>query len=246
MWQRLFEEHGNSNFTVVGLALDAEGTAPAELYYKKHGVTFPALVDPNYATGFGAVPKTFFVDEHGVVQDLRKWKEMLPTADDVLAVSEKTRSQWSNPSSRFEPGSLARLVEANRQSPRDMAIAAQLGSRYLALGLPNEAASILQRAVAGLNPKQIARQGGTQSQRLGQAYFQLMRCFENDREKMIEYATLSYRVNPSIGFGKQITRLIDPAKFDETESGRLDNRFREATYRRLQRERAEWLEADSR
>ena len=75
MWQQLFEKYGSEEFTVVGLALDAEGIAPAKLYYEKFGVTFPSLVDPDYATGFGAVPKTFFVDElFGCV--LRGWRHL--------------------------------------------------------------------------------------------------------------------------------------------------------------------------
>lgn len=70
MWQKKFEQYRRMGFNVVGIALDAEGIAPAKLYYERFGVTFPALVDPNYVTGFGAVPKTFLVDEHGVVREL--------------------------------------------------------------------------------------------------------------------------------------------------------------------------------
>ena len=77
VWQQKFEKYRSENFTVVGLALDAEGIAPAKLYYEKFGVEFPSLVDPNYATQFGVIPKTFFVNEHGVVQDLRNWESRL-------------------------------------------------------------------------------------------------------------------------------------------------------------------------
>ncbi|HRX81162.1 MAG TPA: TlpA disulfide reductase family protein, partial [Pirellulaceae bacterium] len=77
VWQAAFEKYGSDEFTIVGLALDAEGVAPAKLYYEKFGVTFPALVDPDYATQFGAVPKTFFVDEQGVVLELKDWEGQL-------------------------------------------------------------------------------------------------------------------------------------------------------------------------
>ena len=68
-----------------------------------------------------------------------------------------------------------------------------------------------------------------------------MRASEGDREQQVEYATLSYYLNPSIGFAKQIARIIDPEKFDNTPDGKLDNNFREGTYQRLKRQRAEWL-----
>lgn len=244
VWQKLFEKYGSENFTVVGLALDAEGIAPAKLYYEKYGVKFPSLVDPNYATQFGAVPKTFFVNEHGVVLSLRNWERHLPKADEVLSVSDEVRQQWSESNARFDAETMAGLVEANSKSPADLSVAAQLGSRYLALGLRAEAEVILKRAVADYQPKLIARRGGQDSRELGQVYLQLMRCYTDDRKQQVEYATLSYYLNPSIGFAKQIARLIDPDRFDKTKSGRLDNTFREATYQRLKRERAAWLSAD--
>ena len=79
MWQKKFQQYGDDSFTIVGLALDVEGVEPAKRYYEKFGVTFPSLVDPNYATRFGAVPKTFFVDELGVVQSARSWERRLKT-----------------------------------------------------------------------------------------------------------------------------------------------------------------------
>lgn len=241
MWQKLYEQYGSDDFTVVGLALDAEGIAPAKLYYEKHGVTFPSLVDPDYATQFGAVPKTFFVDEHGVVLDAKNWKQQLAISKGVKSVTDDIRSQWSKPASRFDADALATLVQANARTPRDLAIATQLGSRYIALGLQSEAVLVLSRAVQKYEIKETARKGGPESQMLGQAYFQLMRCYSSDRVRQVRYATASYNLNPSIGFAKQIARLIDPEKFDSTKNGRLDNTFREATYQRLKRERTQWL-----
>lgn len=244
MWQRLFEEYGNDQFTIVGLALDAEGISPAQKYYDKYDVTFPALVDPDYATQFGAVPKTFFVDELGVVQNFKDWEKQLETLGNVQSVTDLHRTQWSPSASRLNADTLAQLAEDNSKRPKDLLIATQLGSRYLSLGLSDKAIPVLERAIETFEPKDVARRGGTESRILGQAYFQLMRCHEGDRSLQVQHATTSYNLNPSIGFAKQIARIIDPAKFDATENGFLDNRFREATYQRLKRERTEWLAVD--
>lgn len=237
----MFEKYGSDEFTVVGLALDAEGIAPAKLYYDKYDVTFPALVDPDYATQFGAVPKTFFVDEHGVVQDLKDWEQQLSSLGEVKPVTKSIRTQWSVPESRLDSGALAELASANSKSPTDLAVATQLGSRYLALGLRTETQTVLHRAVAPCDVKTVARKGGAQAKLLGQAYFQLMRAHEGNRAVQHEYATTSYYLNPSIGFAKQIARIIDPSKFDNRPDGRLDDTFRQATYERLKQERAAWL-----
>ena len=241
MWQQLFEKYRGDDFTVVGLAIDAEGVAPAKLYYEKYGVTFPSLVDPDYATRFGAVPKTFFVDEHGVVRDLKNWEQQLATLGDTQRITKAIRSQWSEPASRFDSAALAELAEANLNKPDDLEIATQLGSRYLALELHTEARTVLKRAVERYDAKTVARTGGNEARLLGQAYFHLLRCYEGDRPSQVSHATTSYYLNPSIGFAKQIARIIAPESFDDRPDGRLDNTFREATYQRLKRERAAWL-----
>ncbi|MBC8352677.1 MAG: TlpA family protein disulfide reductase [Planctomycetes bacterium] len=241
MWQQLFEKYGDEEFTVVGLAIDAEGIVPAKRYYDKYGVTFPSLVDPDYATQFGAVPKTFFVDEQGVVQDLKNWEQELSSLRTAKPVTREIRSKWSKPESRLESSAVAELAELNAKKPNDLAIATQLCSRYLALGLHTESRTVLNRAVEQYDVKAIAKQGGSDARLLGQAYFQLMRSHEGDRAIQEHYATTSYYLNPSIGFAKQIARIIDPEKFDQRSDGSLDDTFRQATYVRLKRERAEWL-----
>ncbi len=237
----MFEKYGSDDFTVVGLALDAEGIAPAKLYYDKFRVTFPSLVDPDYATQFGAVPKTFFINEHGIVQDSKDWEQQLASLGDTQPVTDPIRSQWSQSASRLDSAALAELVEANSKSPNDLAVATQLGSCYLALELRAEAQVVLNRAIERYDVKAIAEQGGSDSRLLGQAYFQLMRSHEGDRDTQVRHATTSYYLNPTIGFAKQIARIIDPESFDGTPDGRLDDTFREATYQRLKRERAAWL-----
>lgn len=227
---------------MVGIALDAEGIAPAKRYYKKHGVTFPALVDANYATGFGVVPRTFFVNEHGVVQPLRGWRDRLSEKYRPKPVTAAIRKQWSQPGKRTSSENIARLLSAHRSNPADLAAATELASRYLALDLKADAAKVLKSAIGRYDAKSVAREKNAyRSRLLGQAYFQLARATTDNHKRRVEYATLSFYLNPSIGFGKQIARIIAPEKFDGRKDGRFDNRFREATLRRLRRERTAWL-----
>ena len=238
----MFKTYRDQGFTVVGIALDAEGIAPAKRYYKKHGVTFPSLVDADYATGFGAVPKTFFINELGVVQPLRGWRERLKKNEKLQTVTPAIRKQWSQPGERTNAAGIARLLAAHRKNPADLASATELASRYLALKLNDDAAKVLKSAIGRYDAKRVARGKNAEKNRLlGQAYFQLSRATTDNRKRRVEYATLSFYLNPSIGFGKQIARIIAPEKFDGRKDGRFDNRFREATLRRLRRERAEWL-----
>lgn len=244
-WQEVFERYRKLGFTVVGIALDAEGIAPAKLYYEKFGVTFPALVDPNYATGFGAVPQTFFVDEYGVVQSLRNWEKRLKPADQLESVTDDVRSQWTLPGQRLDPASIARLVAAHTSDPPNLTVAGELASRYLDLNLAAEAKSVLQTTLKHYEPLKVARsKDKDRSRLLGQAYLQLSRSFTEDQDAQVKYATLSFYLNPSVGFGKQIARIIAPEKFDGRPKGDFDNRFREGTLRRLRTERQAWLQED--
>ena len=243
MWQAEFEKYKDRGFTVVGLALDAEGIAPARLYYEKYGVSFPALVDPNYATGFGAVPKTFFVNELGIVQNTRGWQQTVESTSHSPHVTDQIRSQWSRAADRLEPAAIAALVAQHRRRPDDLQVAVELASRYLDLELFAEAQAVLRKAVCSYVPLEVARsQDSDRSRLLGQAYLQLARACVGDRKAQVSHATLSYYLNPSVGFGKQIARLIAPEKFDGRPDGDFDNDFREGTLRRLKAERAAWLQ----
>ena len=245
MWQQTFEKYHKLGFTVVGLALDAEGIAPAKLYYEKFGVTFPALVDPNYATRFGAVPKTFFVNEHGVVQELRDWEKRLKPADQLKPVSAEIRARWTKPGQRLDPSQVATLVFRHHKDSSDLKTAVELASRYLDLKLHAEARGVLQAAIKHYQPKQVARsQNDEKSRLLGQAFFQLSRASVDDRNNQVKYATLSFYLNPSVGYGKQIARIIAPEKFDGRPKGDFDNQFREGTLKRLRTQRQAWLEQD--
>ncbi len=229
-------------FTVVGIALDVEGIAPAKLYYQEFGVTFPALVDPNYATEFGAVPKTFFVNEHGVVQELANWQQRLKPASQLKPVTDEIRGQWTQPGQRLDSASIANLVEKHETDESDVSTAVELASRYLDLNLKAEAISVLQSTLKHFSPRDVARSEDRNSSRLlGHAYLQLARACEGDRDAQVKNATISFYLNPTVGFGKQIARIIAPSKFDGRPRGDFDNRFRESTLRRLRQERREWL-----
>jgi len=243
VWQETFQKHRDAGFTVVGIALDAEGIEPAQRYYEKFGVTFPALVDPNYATGFEAVPKTFFVNEHGVVQPLDEWQQQLRPSDELEPVTASLRRQWTDSTARLDPAEIARLVEAHQANPKDLTTAVDLASRYLDLDLPADAATVLRPALEAYDARAVARGDDDDlSQRLSQAYFQLSRAALGDRADQTRYATLSFFLDPSVGYGKQIARIIAPEKFDGRPGGDFDNGFREGTLRRLRRERDAWLQ----
>ena len=133
------------------------------------------------------------------------------------------------------------MLPRHGKESTDLAIATELASRYLELKLHKEARTVLNTAIAGHQPRKVAKSDDAAKKRLlGQAYFQLARASVGNRKKQVEYATLSFYLNPSIGFGKQIARIIAPEKFDRSD-GRFDNRFREGTLRRLSRERRDWL-----
>ncbi len=243
MWQQKFEQYGDADFTVVGIALDTEGIGPAKIYYDEFGVTFPALVDPNYATAFTAVPKTFFIDERGIVQPLDKWEQKLMSKHQAAQVTDEIRSQWSSPEARFDPQAIARLAHTLEGQTNNLAVAVDLASRYLDLKLAREAANVLRPIIRQSDPHKVARSQDSQlSQLLGQAYFQLSRASAGNRDDQVSYATLSFYLNPSVGYGKQIARIIAPEKFDYRPQGDFDNQFREATLRRLRDEREAWLE----
>jgi len=184
-WQKKFEQHRSEGFTVVGLALDSEGVAPAKRYYEKFGVTFPALVDPNYATKFGAVPKTFFVDEHGVIMNARKkggWEAQLSKLPAVRPVTDEVRSQWSDVTNRLDESSMKQLIAKNKAQPADLETAAELGSRFIALKQYEKAESVLALATAEFDAQAIAKTDKKISRQLSRVYFQWSRAAVNDRE----------------------------------------------------------------
>lgn len=244
MWQKKFEQHRSEGFTVVGLALDSEGIEPAKRYYEKFGVTFPALVDPDYATKFGAVPKTFFVDEHGVIMDAKKkggWEAQLAKLPAVRAVTDEVRSQWSDTKERLNESSMKELIAQNKTKPADLETAEELGSRYIALEQYEKAEAVLALAAAEFDAQAIAKTDKKISRRLSRVYFQWSRAAVADREQQVKRATTSFYLDPTVGYGKQIARIISPEKFDDRPKGDLDNKFREGTLRRLKSERKKWL-----
>lgn len=243
MWQKKFEQLGDDNFTIVGLALDAEGVGPAKKYYDDFGVTFPSLVDPNYATKFGAVPKTFFIDELGVIMSARNWEDSLAKLGPLKPVTPEIRQQFSAPQDRLAAEAVAALARQNSSDPANLEVATQLASRYNELGLNVEASRVIETAVADADLRKAAAARDESSVLLGQAYLQWARGSVNDRDKQVQYATTSFYLNPTIGFGKQIARIISPEKFDGRPDGSFDNAFREGTLRRLKKQRSDWLQA---
>jgi len=245
VWQERFEKYASEGFTIVGIALDAEGIAPAKLYYDKYGVTFHALVDPNYATGFGVVPLTFFADEHGVVQERRGWEKRIKPAGDLKPVTQSIRDQWTTPGERLDPSQIAEFVARHEANRADLTATVELASRYLDLNLISEARDVLRETIGRYDAKQVSLSGDpAEAKLLAQAYFQLSRASVGNRDDQVEFATLSFYLSPTVGFGKQISRIIAPEKFDGRPAGDFDNVFREGTLRRLVKERKKWRGID--
>lgn len=243
MWQKRFEKLKSEGFTIVAIAMDVEGVEVAKRYYQKYGVEFHALVDPNYATRFGYVPWTFFVDEHGVVQPLNGWEQRIEPATKLKPVTDKVRAKFTDPAARLSPAAINQLVKKHEADPKQLGVATELASRYLLLDLKAEARAVLAATVKQHDARRIAKSDDKAlAVQLANAHLQLSRAFEGDRDKQVEHATLSFYLNPSVGFGKQIARIIAPEKFDGRSDGRFDNAFREGTLRRLRKEREQWLQ----
>lgn len=225
--------------------MDAEGVAPAKKYYQKHGVTFPALVDADYATGFGYVPWKFFVDEHGVVRSKGgDWQKLIKPFDQLKPVTPDILAKWSDPEVRLGARALGKVERRQREQPRNLAITTDLASRYLALNRKAEARELLRAATANHDAKKVARSGSPgKQQALSRAYLQLSRTLA-ERPARVKAARTAYFLNPTIGLAKQISRIADPARFDNREDGRLDNPYRNNYASQIKKDRATWLQAD--
>ncbi len=124
MWQKYFEKLGSDGFTIVAIAMDVEGVEPAKRYYEKYGVKFHALVDPNYATRFGYVPWTFFVDEHGVVQDSKDWQSRIKPKDQLKPVTPAVRAKFTSAKDRLQADAIAELARKHQALATDLSVAA--------------------------------------------------------------------------------------------------------------------------
>ena len=68
-------------------------------------------------------------------------------------------AQWGEPGRRTRSESIAQLVERLKADPSKLAPAVEAASRYLELGLADQARDVLATAVARRSPKQAARSG---------------------------------------------------------------------------------------
>ncbi|MCK6473559.1 MAG: hypothetical protein L6R28_17680 [Planctomycetes bacterium] len=162
-------------------------------------------------------------------------EELIKPDVPVRAVPDEVRAKFQNPGTR--------LAERLKAEPGDLAAATALASRYLDLKLRAEAKAALEAAIAKHDAKAVAKAGGETASLPGQAYFQLARACEGDREVQVRHATTSFYLHPTIGFGKQISCIIAPEKFDRRPAGDFDIDLREGTLKRLQAEREAWLNA---
>ncbi len=242
MWQKVFEEFGSDEFTVVGIAMDTEGVEPAKKQYDRFGVTFPALVDPNFATRFEYVPWVFFVDEHGMVRG-EDWKKEIKLMGPVKPVTESVRNQWASKGNRTSPAAVAALLLKHEASPDDLMIASDLASRYVALDRLAEARNLLQPLVKKYNALEIAKSDNRSQQiALADAYIQLSRA-ETEQEAQIHASTMAYYLYPTKGYVKQVVRIKGPDHFDSTKDGLMDSTYRSSNIQKLIDDRNDWLKS---
>lgn len=243
MWQEVFETYGGDDFTVVGIAMDTEGVAPAKQQYERFGVTFPALVDPNYATRFEYVPWVFFIDEHGVVQDI-SWEEGVKSLEDIQPVTSEVRAQWTSAGARTSSDELAKLEADFEENPGSLSLASELASRLIALKKPGQARRILRPLIDQYDPLKVARSGNRdQIVALADVYLQLSRA-EAERNAQVEAARMAYFIYPTKGYIKQVVRIEGPEYFDDTADGLMDSQYRSDGIRKLEAEREAWFEQE--
>lgn len=225
--------------------MDAEGVAPAKKYYDKYGVTFPALVDPDFATGFGYVPWTFFVDEHGVVRAKGDdWEPLIQALEKLKPVTPEILARWSDSKIRLSAQAIAELAQKQAEDPDDLELVTDLASRYLTVGRRAEATTLLRASADKHQAREIARTGSAETKHaLSRVYLQLSRALEGDRPAQVTAARTAYFLAPSIGLAKQISRIAEPARFDDRPDGRLDNPYRNHYAKQIQADREAWLRA---
>ena len=182
--------------------MEAEGIESAKRYYDKHGVTFPALVDPHFATGFGFVPWTFFVDEHGVVRGKGgDWKKLIKPAREFKAVTPQVLAQWSDSKNRLTREVMVSLEEKLDQHPGNLSIATELASRYLAPGEKAQGKSILEKAIRNHDARKVATSGEKDQQDLlSRAYLQLSLGETGNRDAQLAAARTAYTEKGIIDF----------------------------------------------
>ena len=171
----------------------------------------------------------------------RGWEDRLAKLPAPRDVTDEIRGQWTDAAARLAKSSIDELIAANNAQPDELGIAAELGSRYISLGEHAQAETILARAASSFDAQEVARTDKDTSRRLANVYLQWSRSAVENREHQVARATTSFHLNPSVGFGKQIARIIAPEKFDDRPGGGLDNNFREGTLKRLRAEREAWL-----
>src|SRR5690606_5684613 len=115
-------------------------------------------------------------------------------------VTQEIREQWTPTGARLDPKAVAALVRKHEETPRDLAIASELASRYIALNRKTEAAAVIEKVVSHYDSLAIAR-GNDESlkQMLSAAYLQLSRA-ETQKDAQVIAAQLAYNISPTVGY----------------------------------------------
>jgi len=69
--EKLYQEFKNEPFEILAVSIDSDGNAAVQPFMKKHGLTFPVLLDSQAAirTSYRTtgVPETFIIDKKGIL-----------------------------------------------------------------------------------------------------------------------------------------------------------------------------------
>ena len=69
--EKLYQEFKDQNFALMAVSIDSDGITAVAPFMKKHGLTFPALIDSQAAiqTSYEitGVPETFIIDKKGIL-----------------------------------------------------------------------------------------------------------------------------------------------------------------------------------
>ncbi len=185
--------------------------ALAREWYERHKVTFPTLVDPNFAFNFSKIPHTYLVDERGRVRGTDFEEGFARGATDKAARGHDRRKpsrksvEPVRAGERVSKREMARYEELCRKDPGDLASAVEFASRCLAAGRAGNARRVLTAATerAG-DDRQGARQESPSGDLLAHAFVQLARSHAGDGGTQALFARRAIALKPPYALAKAL------------------------------------------
>jgi len=116
-WQRFYEQHADTNFELVSIAMEHTGAEAARPFVAAAGATFPNVVDEHGELsgrlGFKAVPNGVLIDTDGTIRWAKYGGFSIDKPEDVAIVERFLRGEDPGPSPLTEaPYTLSALERA--------------------------------------------------------------------------------------------------------------------------------------